>query len=622
MDNPLRLFFFVITPVLYFSMMLSPNALGQTAPTPDTTFSANSGNLWRTSGNWDNGVPTGTPSTQTGDNALIGDNQTALWEQNVDGDPAFGTLTLGENSTLQYRANGNQGLPLESNVYFKNGSVLQYTSGSSNRNDNFFILPGASATFRTAGSTFMRGTLQGAGNLDVIASGNIEIRKDTANYTGNLTFTNANSTGRRITLSRFGGGSQRLGSGVNTIGSNLYLNADRAEKIPNSATLRLVGGPGANNQAKYRITGGSETIANLVIESPTQSGPYLITGNNTNSTAVRVTDTVTFEGTANTIEIQSRMGGEFRGEARLSGVDINANNMVFRGTGEWTIDGSKNTGSSSQPQNFAIGSIGIEGGGDVTTLANVTVNAAFNADNGFTKKGAGTLTLNHTDPLRNVQNGTQDFNVKGTVTVEEGTLILNNTVQATINVGINGALGGSGTINSTTTIAGVHAPGTSPGIQSFGANLNYSSGSSVQWELNANATATRGTNFDGINVAGDLVFSSGPTSLELAFDDATGAVDWTDSFWETSHTETDGWLIYDVDGNLVNPENLAISLENWEDSNGALFDDELAGSTFSLFQDGSDIYLEFNAGAGEVIPEPSSVALLGASCLLLLRRRR
>lgn len=616
--------------IMGFACALGASVQAQTAPAPvDTTYTNAGTGLWITPANWDNGVPTGTPSTATGSNAKIGDGQTALWQQNLNGDPAFGTLTLGVNSTLRYQANNNQGLPSESRVYFSNGSHLQYIAGSSNRNDNFFILPGATASFTTAGGTFFNGTLQGAGNLNVTVNGNFEMRKDTAStipFTGNLTITNATATGRQIWLRTHGAGTQRLGQGVNTIGANLYLLPDGGNRIPDNATLRLVGGPGVSNQPKYRVS-GDETIANLIIESPTQTVPYMITGNSTNSTAVRVTDTATFQGTAGTIEIQSQMGGEFQGLARVSGVDINANNMLFQGTGNWTINGSKTTGASAQPQNFAIGSIGIVGGGNVTTLANVTVNAAFDAPNGFTKLGAGTLTLNYTDPVRTVQGGTQNFNPKGTINVNEGTLVVNSTFGATVIVNSNGTLGGTGTINGATTIAGTHAPGASPGIQNFGSGLTYSGGATVvEWELAANATSVRGTDFDGINVIGDLNIAA-PTSLELIFNDPDSvldSVDWTDAFWATSKTGTAGWLIYDVGGTTTGFGNLAIAVENWADSNGALFVDELAGSSFGLFLDGDDIYLNFNAASvGDVIPEPSTL-LLGCFGMLglFLRRRR
>ena len=66
--------------------------------------------------------------------------------------------------------------------------------------------------------------------------------------------------------------------------------------------------------------------------------------------------------------------------------------------------------------------------------------------------------------------------------------------------------------------------------------------------------------------------------------------------------------------------NLSVLAENWEDSNGLLFDDELAGSSFSVFLDGEDIYLNFTAAA---IPEPSTFLLSGIGALgLILRRRR
>jgi hypothetical protein len=57
----------------------------------------------------------------------------------------------------------------------------------------------------------------------------------------------------------------------------------------------------------------------------------------------------------------------------------------------------------------------------------------------------------------------------------------------------------------------IHAPGNSPGLQSFTGGLSYAAGSHLQWELVANAAelADRGTLYDAV----DVIF--GPLSIVL-----------------------------------------------------------------------------------------------------------
>jgi MYXO-CTERM domain-containing protein len=104
----------------------------------------------------------------------------------------------------------------------------------------------------------------------------------------------------------------------------------------------------------------------------------------------------------------------------------------------------------------------------------------------------------------------------------------------------------------------------------------------------------------------------------LVFNFAGSTVDWTDSFWDTSRTGTAGWLIYDVAGSTTNFANLSVNPINWPGVSGGQFDDSRLNNTFSLYQDGNNIYLNYN-----VVPEPDVAMLLGGlGMLTLLRRRR
>ncbi len=80
------------------------------------------------------------------------------------------------------------------------------------------------------------------------------------------------------------------------------------------------------------------------------------------------------------------------------------------------------------------------------------------------------------------------------------------------------------------------------------------------------------------------------------------------------------WLVYDVGGTTSNFGNLSLVIDNWADSNGALFDNLFSGSSFGFRQAGSDVYLDYTFGS--IIPEPSRVVLLALGVLGVFFRRR
>jgi hypothetical protein len=69
-------------------------------------------------------------------------------------------------------------------------------------------------------------------------------------------------------------------------------------------------------------------------------------------------------------------------------------------------------------------------------------------------------------------------------------------------------------------------------------------------------------------------------------------------------------------GNFID-SNLSIPAANWADGVGGLFNTTRNGNTFSLYQDGEDIYLNY-----AIVPEPRVALLGGHGLLCLLRRRR
>lgn len=228
------------------------------------------------------------------------------------------------------------------------------------------------------------------------------------------------------------------------------------------------------------------------------------------------------------------------------------------------------------------------------------------------KTGNGTWSLNGTTDTRD------PGGANGSVAVQNGTLSIGGTLYGDVTVNGGATLAGSGSIEGAVTISGIHSPGTSPGVQSI-TNLAYDPGSIVQWELTDNSAQTtiQGTVFvfDQIDISEDLDFA-GPTTFDMDF--ATdSSVNWDDSFWDMDQS----WLVYEVDGTTTNFDNLSLSIEDWEDGNGLLFDTVRPDGSFFLTLDGSNIFLNYASTTS--IPEPSSVALL--ACLIplaVLRRKR
>jgi autotransporter-associated beta strand protein len=270
--------------------------------------------------------------------------------------------------------------------------------------------------------------------------------------------------------------------------------------------------------------------------------------------------------------------------------------------------------SVATTQGTHFGSAAITGTGSLTQAGTgtTTLNVA-NTYSGDTTVHAGTLKLDLAGSISNSANIiVGDAGSTGThldVTTKTGGL--------SIGLGVAQTLKGIGQIDGNTTIAslGIHAPGNSPGLQTFNGNLAYSTGAMLNWELATNSVGTRGTDFDGIDVigAGTLSIASGVTS-NLIFNAVGSAVDWSDTFWNSNQS----WLVYD-DANLPTLSSASIfdTINVSTDSLGAT----LSGGAFSWAQSGNDVFLNFTASP---IPEPGTATLLGIACIgvAALRRRR
>ena len=77
-------------------------------------------------------------------------------------------------------------------------------------------------------------------------------------------------------------------------------------------------------------------------------------------------------------------------------------------------------------------------------------------------------------------------------------------------------------------------------------------------------------------------------ALALVFNAKGNTVDWTDPFWDESHS----WLVSD-DGPTSDFINLALGAADWEDSNGVLFSTAHPGKYFFLSSSGEEVMLNY-----------------------------
>ena len=270
--------------------------------------------------------------------------------------------------------------------------------------------------------------------------------------------------------------------------------------------------------------------------------------------------------------------------------------------GGLSIGGSDTVGSLAG----SGGTVGLAAGATLTVggaNTNTSYAGSITGSGNLTKVGGGRLALA----------GANTFS--GTATASAGELALNGSLASNLGVLAAATLSGTGTVGGNATIAGIHSPGNSPGIQTFNGNLTYEAGAVVNWELIANSTGSAGTNYDQIVLptTGNLTFS-GSTTLALSFNGAGSSVDWEDPFWDVNRS----WMIYDLSaGTTSNLGNLFVGGSLLDSLSQPLSPTQRGFFTTSLV--GQDVVLTFTA-----VPEPSTwaLALAGFACGGWMMRRR
>lgn len=612
---------------LTLSVLAALHISNTTAVAQAVDWTGATNGLWATGTNWD---PSGLPGS--GANLTFGEADNHIID--LGGTTrTFNTGTFTEdytfsNGTLSFT--GNQTVPADnSDTTVTINGVWNNASGNNNTNitrGNWILngnITGSRFNLQTGATLTLQGSGTNSAQIYLNANTTLIYDKAAVNLAGtqvisfssntNAVFRAVQPVNTNMTISFGNNGTLENNSGNLWIhGGNVQIGANRTLNFTTttSSSFRLDNwiGLSANDTARTstfntetNVTigddergirnwiGGSGGEAHSIIKTGTADLIVLPQGVNSYTGSTTITQ--------GNIRIHSM--------AQLGNSSDAASNLAFNGGGLHYEAETDDTSS----RGFTVSGSGANNGINVVESGVVlTLSGSITGAGTFNKMGDGILALTGDGSARS-----------GSTVVQAGTLLIDGTLGGPVTVNSGAVLGGFGTLTGATVISGTHSPGNSPAVQTFDSDLTYNSDASVIWELGANTTAGRGTNFDGVDVGGDLAFA-GTTTLSLSFDFIGSDVDWSDSFWNSTITGTAGWLIYDVSGETSDFGNFSIATANWMDSQGVLFNDARPLSEFSLFQDGDNIFLNY-----VVIPEPSTWALLIGSLAVVLigvRRRR
>ncbi|MCX6876156.1 MAG: autotransporter-associated beta strand repeat-containing protein [Verrucomicrobia bacterium] len=300
-------------------------------------------------------------------------------------------------------------------------------------------------------------------------------------------------------------------------------------------------------------------------------------------------DTATFGNTSGSVTVN------------LDGAAPSLNALTFNSTGSYTLAmGSSTTGitlAGTTPGVTATGTHTISAPLALASNATITPTNAGDrltlsggisgSGKSLTKNGAGTLTLGGT-------------NTYGDTIVNAGTLAISaggSLASGNVTVSTAGSLAGTGTIGGSTTLQGIHAPGSNiAGIQTFSNSLAYAATSRLQWQLTGNVSTGRGTNFDGVDLTGGAFSIASGATLDLSFG---GAVDFTNSFWNSDQA----WTLVDLFSGTTGDGGTGVFTLGA--ITGGSYNSTLGTFTVARVADAAsknDVVLKWSAGGGTTSP--------------------
>lgn len=435
-------------------------------------------------------------------------------------------------------------------------------------------------------------------------------------------------TGGARGLTKSGAGSLTL-SGNNSFTGGTTVNSGSlilgaSERLANTGAVTVSGGT-------FDIAGFDETVGAVTLNSGSIAGTTgTLTGTSYSVQSGSVTAklggagvalTKTTGGTVTLSGANSYTGGTTvtGGTLALGGSNVLADSgAVTVNGGTLAIAGNSDTVGAVT---LTSGSITGSGGtltGSSYALASGTISANLGGSGTVTKTTAGLVTLSGTSSTVgavNVSGGTLELATgaalnAGLVTVSNAaTLDIDGILTAPTGVNVNagGTLKGAGTIAGNVNLDGILAPGNSPGTLGITGNLNLTSSSVLNFELNEMNTVAGNNVNDLVAITGDLVLDG-----TLNVPDPSTPLNWTTSGTDLAPIK---WTLFTFTGTLTNN---GLTLGNLPTL--------LSGNSIpQLWQ----LNIVQNGGGGgsvnlQAVPEPSAALLVGgvlagAACL---RRRR
>jgi len=406
--------------------------------------------------------------------------------------------------------------------------------------------------------------LGNAANVVILTGGNAGLQ-----YTGVV----SGSTAREINFQNQGGAIDVLTAGVTLTASGPITGSGMFNKN-GLGTLALTGS--SSFSGTVNVNGGVLNVSHA---------------NALGATTAAITGSSGVSGGA--AYVQSGAALEVQNNIALGGAG--GKTLYLNGTGIGNAGALRNVSGANSNSGAVIFQSNTTIGVDSGSLA---LSGIVSGSGSLTKLGAGTFTLS----------GANTYS--GGTTISSGSFIVNNTTGSGTGSGdlfiASGAtLGGSGTIGGAATVNGSLNPGNSPGVITFNAGLSLGSTASTHMEI---AGASRGTQYDGVNVSGGSLTYGGILAINFSSSTVSGTT--YDLFNLSSGSPSGSFSSVSIAGTYVS------SLSN----NSGVWTGSASGYDFTFTQATGDLFVLASA-----IPEPSTtatLAALAAGLSVTLRRRR